>query len=169
MDSIIVNLFCLAYGVIRKTLYKRTAGMAACVTAFYYLFVALFTYWTIPWISAKWYGFSALMALAIYIFCALSLRLSDAGIGTRPRKQVSAENMQLLMLQLQNSLYDMQPVLEERQYASLSRALSGLREWLEFSTPFGRSQQPVVQDMELQAFKRTTALLEQMKHLPAGG
>lgn len=162
----IVNLFCLSYGVLRRTLYKRTAGVVVSVTLFYYLFSVLFTYWTKPWITAKWYGFSALIAFVIYIFCCMSLRRSDVENHSRIQKHIRPEDMQMLLMQLQNCLYELQPCLETRQYASLSRALGGLREWLEFSIPFGRSPQPVIQDMELQVYRKTRSVLERMRRLP---
>ena len=162
----IVNLFCLSYGVLRRTLYKRTAGVVVSVTLFYYLFSVLFTYWTKPWITAKWYGFSALIAFVVYIFCCMSLRRSDAENHSRTQKNIRPEDMQMLLMQLQNCLYELQPCLETRQYASLSRALGGLREWLEFSTPFGRSRQPVIQDMEQQVYRKTRSVLERIHRLP---
>lgn len=161
-----VNLLCLAYRAIRRSIYKRMAGILAAVTGFYYLFVTIFTYWSIPWISAKWYGFSALIAFVFYLFCCLSLYRSESGSRLRVKKRVQADSMQMLMMQLQNCFYELRPLLEKRQYVSLSRALGELREWLEFSVPFGRSRQPVVEDMEDQVFHKTRLLLEQMQRLP---
>ena len=73
------------------------------------------------------------------------------------------EDIQLLMLQMQTCLHQLQSQLDPREYDSLRKAMDGLRERLEFSTPFGRSDQPVVLDMEQQLYQRTAKLYSRMQ------
>lgn len=61
--------------------------------------------------------------------------------------------------------YSINSLLDPREYDSLRKAMDSLRERLEFSTPFGRSEQPVVMDMEQQIYQRAGKLHRRMQAL----
>lgn len=55
--------------------------------------------------------------------------------------------------------------METREYESLRKSLDSLRERLEFNAPFGRSDQPVVLDIERQIYLRADKLYRHMQLL----
>ena len=122
-------------------------------------------YLTRSWIDPVWYSINSLLALCTYCLCMVSLRLASGGRRKKQGPQVRMEDIQLLMLQMQACQHQLQPLLDPREYDSLRKAMDSLRERLEFSTPFGRSEQPVVMDMEQQIYQRAGKLHRRMQAL----
>ena len=164
----LLDLLVLALPLICAYLRVHSAAPPVLIAVLYFVFTLSFTYLTRVWIDPYWYGVNSLLALCTYLLCMASLRLASGGRRKKQGPQVRMEDMQLLMLQLQTCLHQLQPALDHHEFDSFSKALNNLRERLEFSAPFGRSDQPVVQDMEMQVFVRAEKLLARMQALALG-
>ena len=165
----LLDLLILALPVFCVLLRVNSAAPPVLIALLYFLFTLAFTYLTRSWIEPVWYGVGSLLALMVYLLCIISLRLTSGGRTVKRGPQVRMEDMQLLILQMQTSLHRLQPLLEVREYESLRKSLDSLRERLEFNTPFGRSEQPVVLDIERQIYGRADKLFHRMQHLISQG
>ena len=164
----LLDLLVLALPFVCAHLRVHSAAPPILIALLYFAFTLTFTYLTRAWIDPYWYAVDSLLALCAYTLCMGSLRLASGGRRKKQGPQVRMEDMQLLMLQLQTCLHQLRPALDNHEFDSFSKALGNLRERLEFSAPFGRSNQPVVQDMEQQAFVRAQKLLARMQAIAAG-
>lgn len=161
----LINLLVLALPVICTHLRVYSAAPPILIALLYFVFTLAFTYLTRSWIDPVWYSINSLLALGTYCLCMVSLRLASGGRRKKQGPQVRMEDIQLLMLQMQACQHQLQPLLDPREYDSLRKAMDSLRERLEFSTPFGRSEQPVVMDMEQQIYQRAGKLHRRMQAL----
>lgn len=159
----LLDLLVLALPMVCAHLRVHSAASPLLIALLYFMFTLTFTYLTRSWIDPVWYGIDSLLALCVYCFCMASLRLASGGRRKKQGPRVRMEDIQLLMLQMQTYLHQLQSQLDPREYDSLRKAMDGLRERLEFSTPFGRSDQPVVLDMEQQLYQRTAKLYSRMQ------
>lgn len=161
----LIDLLILALPVFCTLLRVNSAAPPVLIAFLYYIFTLTFTYLTRSWIEPIWYGIGSLLALFVYCLCIISLRLASGGRSQKRGPQVRMEDMQLLILQMQTCLHQLQPLLETREYESLRKSLDSLRERLEFNAPFGRSDQPVVLDIERQIYLRADKLYRHMQLL----
>lgn len=164
----IADTVVLAIPHIQKLLHAASATSIMLITAFYYVFTVVFTGLTYLWIEPKWYFGASLLFLISFIGCFAGIYLFER----RPkhsRRREQAGQLQPLMLDLGASARmisgRLEDNLDERTGEAFFKAYETMRAGVEFSTPFGRSIDPVVQDMEDAILSRVSRVNEEAKAL----
>lgn len=143
----IADTVVLAIPHIQKLLHAASATSIMLITAFYYVFTIVFTGLTYLWMEPQWYFLVSLLLLLAFFGCFVGVYAFER----RPKRDGrigQAGQLQRLMLDLGVSVQTIRVRLEERTGEAFFKAFETMRADVEFSTPFGRSIDPVVQDME---------------------
>ena len=152
----------------------RGISSASLITAavLLYVFILCFTWLAYSWISVTGYLLISLLAFAAYLASVTVIYLvgrRGAGKAAEGEQRVTIQDMQRLLMELETAVHGLQGLLTPRQYESLCRAFSDLREKVYFSTPFGRTSRPVVLDMEKRVEDRLERIISRMMQPPADG
>ena len=105
-------------------------------------------------------------ALALYAAVAAIL-LTRNKRRRRRDTQVNGGVIALSMLELGGSVHELQSLLPPRQWEGLNKAYVALRTCWEFAAPFGRSDMPVVLELEAAIASRVSAASRRVQALCA--
>lgn len=144
----IADTVVLAIPHIQKLLHAASATSIMLITAFYYIFTIVFTGLTYLWIKPQWYFGASLLFLFAFLGCFAGIYVFEERRPKNSRNSGQAGQLQSLMLDLGVSVRTIHGRLEERTREAFVKAYETMRAGVEFATPFGRSIDPVVQDME---------------------
>ena len=163
----ILNLTVLFIHQVRRYFHTVSSTGLIAAAILYDAFTLVFTGLTYTWIGSKWFLIIALIAFAAYVMSVATIFLAGrreadaAGYGSDER--VSAQEMQMLLIELEAEVRNTQQRLTPRRYESLCRAFADLKAKVSFSTPFGRANKPVVLDMEKRIVDRTRYVIDSLK------
>ena len=163
----ILNLTVLFIHHVRRYFHTVSSTGLIAAAILYDAFTLVFTGLTYTWIGSKWFLIIALIAFAAYVISVVTLflagrREADAAAYSI-EERVSAQEMQMLLIELETEVHNVQRRLIPRRYESLCRAFSDLKAKVSFSTPFGRANKPVVLDMEKRIADRTRYVIGRLK------
>lgn len=161
----LVNTMALIVPHLRRIMRAGSTVSLLLVTGFYYVVHMLFTGLTHAWIPPLWYGLVAGLLFVTFVLCVFMLcRTGRAPAKARRRQEGDGtQQMQDRMVALSHAAQGLLDQLVGRQAESLQKAYADMRRHIEFATPFGRCEQPVILDMEqaiLQRMERLTQLAE---------
>ena len=151
-----------------KRRYGASYARGWCLaTGGYYLLTMVLTplfYWRTPGPL-----FTAMVggALALYAAAVAAILLTRNKRRRRRDTQVNGGVIALSMLELGGSVHELQSLLPPRQWEGLNKAYVALRTCWEFAAPFGRSDMPVVLELEAAIASRVSAASHRVQALCA--
>lgn len=167
----LANAALLAAPYLERALHVFSSPFVLTLAAIYLLFTLVFTGLSYLWIAPGVYA--GVAGTALFVFAgATALSCAKPWLHREwdrlLHRQGDVRDVRVLLMEVESALSGVSPQLDPRQAGSLQKAYTALRERLEFSTPFGRSDIPVVRDMEDRIADRLAKSAETIRRLGGG-